>query len=96
MLAIRGPFDGRGGNFGFFQLIAVLIMLASVCFGAYMGIWWSLIGGIIDIITQIKADQLDGYIVGVGVVKILLFQLVGFFSALPGLLVAAGIGSIGR
>lgn len=96
MYAIRGPFDGGSGNFGFFQFIAVLICFAAVLFGAYMGLWWSLVGGIVDIIGQIKADQIDGYIVGIAVLKILLFQLVGFFSALPGLLIAAGIGSIGR
>lgn len=96
MLALRGPFDGRGGNFGFFQFIAVLILFASVFFGAYMGIWWSLVGGIIDVVRQLKADQIDGYVMGIAVLKIIFCQLVGFFSALPGLAIAAGIGSIGR
>jgi hypothetical protein len=96
MYAIRGPFNGGKGNFGFFQFIAVLICFGSVLFGAYMGLWWSFVGGIIDIIKQIRADEIDGYIVGLAVLKVLFFQLVGFFCALPGMLIAAGIGSVGR
>lgn len=65
-----------------FRCIGFLSGVAIICLGLYAGLWLMLIGGIIDIINQIKADEVNALVLAVGIVKALFFQLpiaIGFF-----------------
>ena len=69
-------------------IIGGLLMMAGICFGLYMGVWWALIGGIIDILNTIKSSSIDSMVVAVGIAKILLSSGIGIFAgaiaAFPG------------
>ena len=55
-----------------------LFTFVSVCvavLGFYTGIWIMLIGGIVDIIEQIKAQETNSLIIARGVVNIIFFEI---------------------
>jgi hypothetical protein len=74
------------------NLVGVLLMLCGVVFGLYVGIWWSFIGGIVDIINESKAVDVDALNVAIGVAKIVFAGFAGWVSAMvfmvPGLALA--------
>ena len=71
------------------KLIGVLIGVALIAAGLYLGLYVMLIGGIIDIINQFKAPTVDAMVVAFAIAKIVLCKFVcGLFAAL-------GIGVMG-
>jgi hypothetical protein len=70
-------------------IIGVVMCLAGVGLGLYCGLWWAFIGGIIQIIEQVRAEHLIAMEVAIGIVKILFAGLIGWASAavllIPGL-----------
>lgn len=60
------------------QIIGVLITLCGATAGLYIGGYLMFIGGIIDIIEQIKADEIDAAILAFGIGKFMLSGLVGW------------------
>jgi hypothetical protein len=65
-----------------------ILVVAGIVFGCYAGIWWAFIGGIVDVITAIRADDLIPMDVVIGVAKVLFAGFIGYASAalllLPG------------
>jgi len=78
-----------------FLIPAAIVAIAAIAFGVYMGIWWALIGGIIGIIEQVKATEVDSFVVAISVAKVLFFGAIGGVSAALGLFVAAAIAWVG-
>lgn len=72
------------------QLLGFLMVLGGIALGTYVGLYVCFIGGIIDIIQQIKAPVLDAGIVAWGIAKIVLASIAGTVSGL--LLVVPGLG----
>jgi hypothetical protein len=70
------------------QVIGLLLIVVGVALGLYVGLWWAFIGGIVDIITEVKAPDLSAMNVAIGVAKILFAGFCGVLSAsilvLPG------------
>ena len=71
------------------KAIAGLVMLVGgVIFGLWAGIWWAFIGGIVDVISAIRAPELVAMDVAIGVAKIMFAGLIGYLAgillALPG------------
>jgi hypothetical protein len=70
-------------------LVGILLMFAGLALGVYVGIWVCFVGGIVDIINQIKAPDMSASIIAWGVVKILFTGLAGWLAAavcwIPGL-----------
>jgi hypothetical protein len=63
-------------------LFVLLLGLGLLVGGVYLGIWEMLVGGIIDIINQVKAPSTDAGTVAWAIVKIIFFELpivVGFW-----------------
>ena len=67
------------------ELIGLLLIIIGVIFGLYVGIWVCFVGGIIDIIEQIRATNLEAMSVAWGVAKIV---FAGFFGVMSGGIIA--------
>lgn len=61
-------------------IIGLLLMLSGIIIGLYVGLWWAFIGGIIQIIEQIRAENLDVTIVAWGIVKVFFAGTLGWFT----------------
>jgi hypothetical protein len=71
-------------------ILGILLILAGIASGIYFGVWWALIGGIVVVIEQVRAVNLDAMTVALGIVRILFAGFIGWASAmvliLPGYL----------
>lgn len=72
------------------KLLGALLVIGGIGLGLYVGVWVFFVGGILDIIREIRAEQLHELSVAWGIVKIVLAGLVGtlstFVCIIPGLL----------
>jgi hypothetical protein len=66
------------------KILGVILMIAGVVIGVYLGIWWAFIGGIVDIIDAAKAADVSGMAIAMGAAKILFFELIG---GVPGVII---------
>lgn len=57
------------------SVVFFFLSILLVCIGLYVGIWVMLIGGIVDIINQIKAPETNSVIVARSVTNIVLFEM---------------------
>jgi hypothetical protein len=71
------------------KVIGLLLVLAGFAFGLYAGVWWAFIGGIVDIINEVRAHELSALNVAIGVAKIFFAGLIGWFAAM--LLIVPGL-----
>lgn len=53
-------------------VIGVLVILAGVAAGLYVGLWLMLVGGIVQLVEAVKADPVEATDVAWGAVRILL------------------------
>ncbi|WP_019025466.1 MULTISPECIES: hypothetical protein [unclassified Thioalkalivibrio] len=69
------------------------LMISGLAAGLYAGLWWALVGGIVDIIGVIQADYVDTARLVFGILKVMLSSLIGWAAAfaliLPGYFVLA-------
>lgn len=69
-------------------IVGLLMIIAGIVFGLWAGIWWAFIGGIVDIINEVRAPDLSAINVAIGVAKIFFAGLIGWAAAalliLPG------------
>lgn len=63
------------------KAFGVVMMVAGIALGLYAGIWWAFIGGIVDVITEVRAEQLSAMGVAIGVAKVLFSGVIGWLSA---------------
>lgn len=75
-------------------VLGAVLCIAGVALGLYAGLWWAFIGGIVDVITEIRAPELSAMGVALGIVKVLFAGVIGWLAAL--LLLVPGIGMIQR
>lgn len=61
-------------KFWFGLVIAGLGVVA----GLWAGVWWAFIGGIVDVISAIRAPELSAMAVAVGVAKVLFSGVIGW------------------
>lgn len=70
------------------MILGLVLMVAGIALGLYAGIWWAFIGGIVDVIREIRAPDLNAMTVAVGIAKVLFAGLIGGIAAavmiLPG------------
>jgi hypothetical protein len=71
------------------KIIAVIIVIVGILLGLYTGLKVMFIGGIIDVVEQIKATNLDGSALAVGIVKILFAGVVGWVIFYISIFIAA-------
>lgn len=63
------------------NVIGLALIVAGIAFGAYAGIWWAFIGGIVDVINEIRAYDLSAVAVAIGVAKVVFASVIGYVAA---------------
>lgn len=63
------------------KVIGVLLLIAGALFGAYVGVWVCFIGGIVDVITEIRAVDMSAMGVAIGIAKVCFAGPLGVLSA---------------
>lgn len=57
--------------------LGIVMMVVGVAFGIYAGLWWAFIGGIVDVISAIRAQELVAIDVAIGVAKVMCAGVIG-------------------
>lgn len=63
------------------KLIGVLLIVGGIAVGLYVGLWLMFIGGIIAIVNEVRAVEMSGLGVAVGVCRIVFAGFVGWIAA---------------
>ena len=76
------------------EAVGIALMIAGAVTGLYFGVWWAFIGGIVDVIREVRATELSATAVALGVAKVFFAGAIGWASALalivPGYAIATG------
>lgn len=62
--------------------IGLTLIIVGIVAGLYFGVWWAFIGGIVQVIEQIRAPELSAMVIAVGIAKIVFAGLIGWLSAI--------------
>lgn len=62
-------------------IIGLILILAGIALGIYLGIWVMFIGGIVGIIECVRAEELVALDVAINVAKVVFAAFVGWLSA---------------
>jgi len=73
-------------------ILGIIMIILGVILGVYVGVWVCFVGGIVDVINEIRAEHLEAVNVGIGLAKIFFAGISGWVSAL--LLIIPGYGFI--
>ncbi len=57
-------------------------MIGGVILGLYVGVWVCFVGGIVDVIEQVTAENLEAVSVAWGIAKVFLSGLFGSLTAI--------------
>ena len=63
------------------MIFGILLMIVGVALGLWAGLWWAFIGGIVDVIRELRAPDLNALNIGIGIAKILFAGLIGWAAA---------------
>ena len=63
------------------KVAGALMIVGGAALGLYVGVWLCFIGGIVDVITEIRAEQLNALNVAIGIAKTMFAGLFGWLSA---------------
>ena len=64
------------------KIAGVLLMVAGVALGLYIGVWWAFIGGIVDVVNAVKAPEVAAFAVALGVAKIVFAGAIGWLGGI--------------
>ena len=64
------------------KILAVLIIVAGILGGLYLGLWVCLVGGIVQIIDTIQHTPVEARTVAIGVLRVLCTGLVTWLTIL--------------
>jgi ABC-type microcin C transport system permease subunit YejE len=59
-------------------IIGCIIMIMGLIVGVYIGIWECFIGGIVDVIEQLKTQNINSLSIALGIAKVTFSGLFGF------------------
>ena len=66
-------------------ILGLLLLLGAAVLGLYCGVWWAFIGGIVDVINEVRAPDLSALAVAIGVAKIMFAGVIGYVAfVIPG------------
>ena len=64
------------------KFIGVLLIIAGICLGLYLGVWVCFIGGIVQIIESCKATPVESLGIAIGICRFLVSGFVGWVSGM--------------
>ena len=62
-------------------ILGVILILAGVAVGLYVGVWLCFIGGIIQIVDAIKTTPTEGFEIAIGILRVVFAGVAGVLSA---------------
>jgi hypothetical protein len=62
------------------MIAGLVVITIGIGVGIYFGLWWAFIGGIIDVVTALKSDDISAAAVAFGVAKVVFASLIGWVS----------------
>lgn len=74
--------------------LSVALIVAGIVGGIYVGFWLCFIGGIVQIINEVKSADTNAMVVALGVAKIVFAGLAGGFTAMLGISIGHLIGDV--
>jgi uncharacterized membrane protein required for colicin V production len=74
--------------------LSVALSIAGIVGGIYVGFWLFFIGGIVQIINEVKSTDTNAMIVALGVAKIVFAGLAGGLTAIIGISTGYIIGDV--
>ena len=66
----------------FTLLLGILLVLAGIAAGLYVGVWFCFIGGIVAVVEAFKCDPVEAMGVALGVLRVVSSGLCGWLSCL--------------
>lgn len=82
-------------NVGFVRgFLSVALIVAGIVGGIYVGFWLCFIGGIVQIINEVKSADTNAMIVALGVAKIVFAGLAGGLTAMAGIFTGYLVGDV--
>jgi len=81
------------------KIFGIFLVVSGVLFGVWAGIWWAFIGGIVDVVNEIKAVDTSAVNIAIGIAKVFFAVPIGYAAAavavLPGwAILVTGNGSV--
>lgn len=64
------------------EILGLVMMVAGLGVGLYMGVWWAFIGGIVQVIQEIRAENLEALNVAFGIARVIFAAVIGWLSAI--------------
>ena len=64
------------------DLVGILVILVGVGLGIYVGFWWALVGGIVNIIEQVDSESISSLVIAGNILKILFSGLIGYITTI--------------
>lgn len=62
-------------------MLAIILIIIGVFLGLYVGVWYCFIGGIVDIIEQIRSADMSAVAVAIGITKVVFSGVLGWLSS---------------
>lgn len=62
-------------------LVGIILIILGLALAAYVGVWWALIGGIVQVVDAIKATPTDAWGIAYGAARVLCAGLLGTLTA---------------
>jgi hypothetical protein len=62
-------------------VLGLMLIIASVILGLYVGVWLCFIGGIVQVITEIRAEHMNATGMAIGIARLMFGGLAGWLSA---------------
>ena len=59
------------------QWLGIILIISGIFVGFYIGVWVFFIGGIVDVIEQIRATVFEAKAIAIGVAKVIFAGLAG-------------------
>jgi hypothetical protein len=64
------------------MVFGILLVVAGIALGLYVGVWLMFIGGIVDVIEQVRAPELSAMGVAIGIGKTVFAGVAGWLVAI--------------
>lgn len=62
--------------------VGVILIIAGLALAVWAGVWWALIGGIVQAVEAVKASPVDALQLAYGLARVLCAGLVGVVTAI--------------
>lgn len=73
------------------NVLGIILIVAGVAFGVYVGVWICFIGGIVQIVDAVKATPVSGVDIGLGILRIVIAGMAGTLSAVVAVIPGAAM-----